>query len=323
MKLTIKLSHLKIWDGNYLLQSPLSSSKWGETTFQIQNSEKECNFWVIHEGISEMETANCPKENCILIIGEEKSKKQYDPEYLAQFGALISTRTDLQHPRILSWHYICPWHLHKSYDQLKALQSLPKGRTLSTICSDEAGLEGHKKRFAFTNKMIGHFKDRLDVFGKGFNYIPDKYDGLAPYRYSIAIENSVHTDYWTEKLTDCYLSLTMPIYYGCPNVTDYFPAESLIRIDLDDYAGSIRIIEEAIESDRYTQNLGSLLKARDLVLDNYQIFPALLSCLSKNQNLFSPQSKGSTLIKPERFFQKGFTQARIKNKLNRIFKKRS
>jgi hypothetical protein len=168
--------------------------------------------------------------------------------------------------------------------------------------------------------MIGHFKDKIHAYGRGFHFIPDKYDGLAPYKYSIAIENSVHRDYWTEKLTDCYLSLTMPIYFGCPNVTDYFAPESLIKIDINDYNGAIRIIEESIASDLYSRHFEALRKARNQVLNEYQIFPALLDIIAKNKQLFSFGVKGVTQIKPERFFQKGFTLKRIQNKLNRIFK---
>ena len=30
----------------------------------------------------------------------------------------------------------------------------------------------------------------------------------------------------SEKIADCFLAWTMPIYYGCPRIAEYFPAES-------------------------------------------------------------------------------------------------
>src|SRR5687768_17715451 len=52
------------------------------------------------------------------------------------------------------------------------------------------------------------------------------------YRYSLAIENFSGPYYWTEKVIDCYLSWTMPLYFGCTNLADYFPAESFVQIDI-------------------------------------------------------------------------------------------
>lgn len=316
-KLTIKLSHLKVWDGNYLQQSQGGLGFWDGNKFEIMNDVKECDYWVVHEGISEIETAYCSKKNCIIIIGEEKSKKDYSPKYLGQFGAVITTRNDLVHPNIIQWHYICPWHILKSYDILTTSTAILKQNNLSTVCSSETAVDGHKKRYAFINKMIGHFKDKIHIYGRGFNYIKDKYDGLSPYKYSIAIEHSVHHNYWTEKIIDCYLSLTMPVYYGCPEIHDYFPKESMILIDIDDYKKSILTIEKAIDENYYERYYDYIVHSKNLILNKYQIFPALLQIL-KQENYRFTNSKGTTIVKPERYFQKNFMLKRIKHKINRI-----
>jgi hypothetical protein len=135
--------------------------------------------------------------------------------------------------------------------------------------------------------MIGHFKDKLDVFGRGFNYIPDKFNGVADYKYSIAIENSVIPDYFTEKLFECFLTYTMPIYYGCPNIGDYFDERSFILIDIDDYKNSILKIEEAIEGDLYKRSLPYIEDARKRFLEQYHVFAALANIL-RSQNESSP-----------------------------------
>ena len=54
------------------------------------------------------------------------------------------------------------------------------------------------------------------------NPIEDKFDALIGYKYHLALENSVIPDYWTEKLADSLLAWCKPIYYGCPNINDYF-----------------------------------------------------------------------------------------------------
>ncbi|MBK9590965.1 MAG: hypothetical protein IPO32_05465 [Crocinitomicaceae bacterium] len=74
-------------------------------------------------------------------------------------------------------------------------------------------------------EFIDYLKENsfdFDLFGRGFNPIEGKLEGLAEFKYSIAIENYSGPDYWTEKIQDAYLSWCMPIYYGCPNLEKYF-----------------------------------------------------------------------------------------------------
>ena len=50
-------------------------------------------------------------------------------------------------------------------------------------------------------------------------------------QFSIAIENTQQEDYFTEKLLGCFISLTVPIYIGCPNILDYFDAKGMIIVN--------------------------------------------------------------------------------------------
>jgi hypothetical protein len=40
--------------------------------------------------------------------------------------------------------------------------------------------------------------------------------------YSIVVESSSEPNYFTEKLIDCLVTKTIPIYWGCPNISEYF-----------------------------------------------------------------------------------------------------
>ena len=55
-----------------------------------------------------------------------------------------------------------------------------------------------------------------------------KEDGLKSYKYSIIIENSSETDYFTEKVIDACLLETIPIYWGAPNISKYFDTRGFI-----------------------------------------------------------------------------------------------
>lgn len=75
----------------------------------------------------------------------------------------------------------------------------------------------------------------VDIYGTGWDpYIArdnrikgsldlnSKHIGLEEYKFSIAIENTVEGDYFTEKVTDCLLVDTIPLYYGCRSINNFF-----------------------------------------------------------------------------------------------------
>jgi hypothetical protein len=49
-------------------------------------------------------------------------------------------------------------------------------------------------------------------------------------QFSIAIENYIDEDWFSEKLLGCFVSLSVPIYIGCPNILDYFDARGMIIV---------------------------------------------------------------------------------------------
>jgi hypothetical protein len=42
------------------------------------------------------------------------------------------------------------------------------------------------------------------------------------FQYAICIENSRQINYFTEKIIDCLMTKTIPIYWGCPNISEFF-----------------------------------------------------------------------------------------------------
>lgn len=49
-----------------------------------------------------------------------------------------------------------------------------------------------------------------------------KEEVFADPMFNVAIENFSHRGYFTEKLIDCFLFKSIPIYWGCSNIGDYF-----------------------------------------------------------------------------------------------------
>ena len=123
-------------------------------------------------------------------------------------------------------------------------------------------LELYSKRREIIRWFERHHPDRFDLYGVGwdalvlggpkalraFNGLPlgvrrllappfpsyrgrveTKQETLRRYRFTICFENAREIDdYVTEKLFDCLLAGTIPIYYGAPNIAERVPAECFI-----------------------------------------------------------------------------------------------
>lgn len=176
-----------------------------------------------------------------------------------------------------------PWHVGLSYDELIELQHIRKTKKMSWIVSNLNFLPGHQFRMKLHEEILKR-QIPIDIFGRGINPIEDKFDGLYPYEYSIAIENSSSPHYWTEKISDCYLSYTVPIYHGCTNIGEYFPEESFIQINSENPEESVRQIQEIILNDNYEERLPALIEARNRVLHTYQLFPFIVNEIKNDVN---------------------------------------
>ena len=106
-------------------------------------------------------------------------------------------------------------------------QIYEKTKLVSMISSNKAMVPGHRKRLEFVQK----FRDQVDLYGRGFNDLPRKEEGIRDYMFSVAVENAVYDTYFTEKLTDCFATGTIPVFYGCRGVTEYFNEDGIIFLD--------------------------------------------------------------------------------------------
>ena len=62
--------------------------------------------------------------------------------------------------------------------------------------------------------------------------------------FHICIENNNAKDYFTEKIIDCIISKTVPVYYGCPNIGEYFDLNGIIIINKNNYIDIINNLTE-------------------------------------------------------------------------------
>ncbi len=112
-----------------------------------------------------------------------------------------------------------------------------KTKNVSILLSEKDTMPGHNLR----HEVVERFGDKIDVF-KG---IPNKFEALAPYRYSIIVESEQWESYFTEKLIDCLSVGTIPIYWGCPGIGRFF--DNLGIINISDLHADINTIESVLK----------------------------------------------------------------------------
>ena len=264
-------------------------SQDGRYEFYLDNSMEEADFWVVQgKGVREVQTCRVASENTILLTTEPRSVLVYPQRYINQFGLVVSCQQQMHHrnvkygPAILPWFVGykpappsagIPYTFSQDYDSLCQPSNLQeKTRLISVITSNKAFTRGHLDRIKFVEKLKDHFGNQIDVFGRGFRSFDDKWDVLRPYKYHIAIENSSEPYYWTEKISDCYLTGTFPVYHGCTNLADYFSKEAFVPIDIRKPEQAIQIIEKVIKAHYFEQSVGILDEMKQRVLGEYNMF---------------------------------------------------
>ena len=151
----------------------------------------------------------------------------------------------------------CTWIQNK--------QIYPKSKLVSMIASNKNWTKGHLKR----HQVRERFGNSIDFYGRGYGdkELPWTYTewygeesgkllGLRDYMFSIAIENDDYPSIFCEKILDCFATGTVPIFWGTPDIGEYFNADGIIMLT-DDFS-----IND-LTPDLYTSKLSA-------INDNYE-----------------------------------------------------
>jgi hypothetical protein len=268
----------KDWESPDLLrQTPGRMGTWDGIRFTLEPVD-ECDFVVVlNNRLRAPVSARCPPENVWAVMQEPYIPGLYDwmVEGHEPYARVFTHHVPAPGPKYSASHPALPWLVERSYDDLTSAVVPPKLRRASWVTSTLTFLPGHRKRVALLRYLARQRSLPVDLFGRGIRFLPDKWDGLAPYRVALAVENTAGPDYWTEKVADCFLSWTVPLYHGCTNLESYFPAEAFVRIDVDRHEEVAETIRELVSGDEWERRLPALEEARSRVLRAYQTFPFL------------------------------------------------
>lgn len=123
------------------------------------------------------------------------------------------------------------------------IDKLEKIFEVSFLCGAKTMIEGHHLRHRL------YKREKEIIIPKQWHYtLPDytfnngnhtivQYAGQPPgsekkklwrSMYSICVENSSNKGYHTEKIIDAFLSKTIPVYWGCKNIGDFYDMDGII-----------------------------------------------------------------------------------------------
>jgi hypothetical protein len=316
----------------FVRQAPGRKMRLGNCEFHVNRPVERCDWWVVchASSLARAEETICDPAHVVLFSMEPYEFEP--PGFYPQFARVFACDPAFAHAgrtsrNIISWwaginvtfdhgHRFSP-RINHDHDSLARLEPGVKQDRVSIITSNNKHFPGHLQRLKFIDQLLGsRIAQHLDFFGGGHNPVPDKLDALLPYKYHLALENRVLRNYWTEKLGDPLLGFALPFYHGCPNITDFFPPDALVPINLERPGEVVDAIEAALAEDAYARRQEPIRRARNLILNEYNVFQQMAElCLSPATQL------RRIALKPPAAFVRRSLWTRAKGLSRRVLRK--
>lgn len=225
----------------------------------------------------------------LLVMEPAEMKDSYHPGFLDQFDGVISWRRGLPHSNLLSRWVPYPWFygvklgvgkkIPGRWNRLSEIESEPglftsaRPVACSFLLSPKNICANHARRV----RLMEYLRARLpNLQVCGFDQpFEDKRDILISSQTSVIVENHDQRDGFTEKIQDSFLAGSHPFYWGCQNLETYFPEKAFTRIPLENPARCLEILEQGLRERIWEKSLISRQEARRLVIEKYNIYPAL------------------------------------------------
>lgn len=107
----------------------------------------------------------------------------------------------------------------------------PKTKMVSMLYGAKKSTAGHRLRHKISDSLEEWWGiDYYGYRGTPVDYGPAaKLKVLGDYRFSIVTETCRENNLFTEWLLDCFAAGTVPIFWGCPNIGDYFNPAGILQ----------------------------------------------------------------------------------------------
>lgn len=273
--------------------------------FHVNSSVAQADHWFVVDGQPPNDSF-CRTSTVTFLSAEHVRRSGHFSEsgryrrYLSQFDRVYTTQ-DLFWDRAIFAPPFLPWMINANHGPeilspherdvhfLQSLHELPKPETLSVICSTKTMSAGHRLRLRFVEALACEFGDSMHWYGNGVRPVAQKWDAIAPYRFHLALENQSTLGCFSEKIYDALLGLSLPFYWGAPDLARYFPADSFVPLNIRDLKGSVALITRAIDEQWDRSRASSVRQGRDLVLSDLNVFKRIAKIAQELATAPSPK----------------------------------
>jgi hypothetical protein len=211
---------INIFDQNYIPPDDLANrskytipvlkkKKWDGITFFVDDSITEVSICDSKIKIALLNEPRAIKPNIYQTI--ETLSKEFD--YIFTFDDYLLKN--------VSNSVFCPYG--RTWIKEKNHKIYEKNKLVNIVVSYKKWTFGHKLRHQIIKKY-----NYIEAFGKGINNFDKKEDVCIDYMFQIVVENSSVKNYFTEKILDCFATGTIPIYWGCKNIGDFFDKNGIL-----------------------------------------------------------------------------------------------
>jgi hypothetical protein len=218
------------------------------------------------------ETRDPPHKNSVFVQVEPESingvrnfllNNSHKFKYIITYDDVVLDTCKNAYKYIFGSVWINPEYYENIYTDRKQFK-------ISMVCGSKLFTDGHKIRqmiYYLQNILKKQFPLIIYRSNRGL-LLPDiSNNELLPednkihlfdtFQFSLVIENSRQKNYFTEKLIDCVITKTIPVYWGCPNVSEYFDTTGwIIFDDMDDLKCKV----SALTEDHYSKHLNIIEK---------------------------------------------------------------
>ena len=299
--------------------------------FYINEEIPDAHYWFVIEDIdTEQEVVNLKNNNLIFLSAETSYHPNYffkesKKNYLSQFKHVYtSCFTDLQNA--ISSPPFVPWlilnnHFNNSsdiseYEFLKNT-TFNKHKTMSTIYSNKQITEYQSARLNFINSLQLKFSNEFDFFS---NFSGNKLEKISPYKYHLVLENQNRYNTFSEKLYDSFLGEAFTFYAGNANIEEYFDPNSFVKINLNDFNGSVKKILIAIDQKMYEKNIHDIKNSKSIVLEEFNIIKRIDNIVNNLELNEEINNYSKVILKNKISFENNSNKSRISYFLNKNLK---
>jgi alpha-1,3-fucosyltransferase 10 len=156
-----------------------------------------------------------------------------DPASLVRFDLTMTYQQDAS-----------VWYPYVGLASLAALTAAPVRKTAAyPVCHFQSNRYDRSGRTAYAAELLKRVK--IDSYGTVLPTVADpgqvrgrdaRLAVMARHKFTLAFENSIATDYVSDKFFDSLIAGSVPVYLGAANVADFAPAERSF-VNVADFSG--------------------------------------------------------------------------------------